>query len=271
MSSSWLVLGCALAGSGAWSCGVNELQTFETGPASAPTAVKASLPTGTCSRVEPESDTVSLFSFEDFAAGAVRDEMGHAALGNVIGSAVAKVQGPGGCGQALAFGAENSDSYLTVPNTPLWDLSEGSLDFWLRPEACLPDWHLGQGIVGRDASFQELPGQMRMLIKGGCKLEVRVQGGGAEQCLLLHPDSLPLGVWTHVGLNFGGGSFDLEINGTSVYCSGNWSLAGNANRLIIGGNPEWSSEINTLPIQFTAQSVAIDEVRISSARRTHWY
>jgi hypothetical protein len=249
-------------------CGTEPLQTLRDGRSSA--AEPVPIPVADCQRDALSSTTVALFSFEQLADGTIADARGEH-IGRAVGAALELVPGPGQCGSSVQFAADNSDTYIVVPDSPAWDVSEGALDFWIRPQTCLATWELGDGVIGRDAGWLERAGQMRILIKGECSLEVRFQQSASEQCVLTSPSHLPVGEWSHVGINFGGGSADLHVNGAAKRCEGNWSLAGNDNRWVFGGNPEWSSENGGEPVQFKARHLALDEVRLSNQRRDFWY
>jgi hypothetical protein len=188
------------------------------------------------------------------------------------------VEGPPGCGQALAFPAgDTATTYVELPDSPDWDLTEGAVDFWVRFDTSSADQET-QGVLSRDAVNVELEGHLSMLRACDGSLVVRLQRAGSThyQC------SAPIadGVWTHVGLNFGAANgLQLFVDGTvatrtdPVPCrtgtcgaSGPYGIDGNDNPWVIGALAWGSAEGSATPVG-PGLGGAIDHFRVSSVPR----
>jgi len=223
----------------------------------------------------PDPDTVALLTFEG-SGNTVSDATGKHP-GAVVGSGVARVPGQAGCGKAVAFPNAITD-YVTIPDSPDWDLTQGSVDFWVRIDTPSPAGF--RGIVSRDANQQALPGHFTVfqLCDGG--LAVRLQKDLNDRDVRCSTP-VSLGVWHHVGVNFGPGGLALYIDGVEatrsetlksctfqLQCgtSGDQGLAGNDNPWVLGASSSGSVEGQATPVVYPFDG-AIDSFRVSSVRR----
>jgi hypothetical protein len=221
-----------------------------------------------------DPDTLLLYTFSG-SGTTVTDATGQH-HGTIVGG-VARGAGAQGCGKAAVFPKSTSD-YIEVPDAPAWDLSQGSVDLWLRV-----DTHTTasiRGIVSRDADQIAKPGHLTLyqLPDGG--LAVRLQhlsNQGAVRC----SPPLALGVWHHVGINWGAGGLQLFVDGVealrtdSVYAkpltlacgtSSETGIEGNDNPWVLGTGSHQSAEGSALPTSFPFDG-AIDSFRVSKTRR----
>lgn len=187
--------------------------------------------------------------------------------------------GPPGCGAAIAFGT--TGLYGVVPDSPEWDLDEGSIDFWFRFTAGA-ETHLG--LLSRDAEGQALPGHVSVALSANRTLVARLQSTTDEVYLCSDAPMSPLR-WHHVGLSFGAEPA-LWVDGAlatgpetvrieqpgfvdDVPCGGAFSggISGNDNPWVIGASTTFAREGEGQPVTSPFVNGAIDHLRISSVTR----
>lgn len=223
----------------------------------------------------PDPATLLLYTFEGSGSTVIDVTGKH--NGTIVGSSVTRSPGPPGCGNAVAFPNAVTD-YVLIPDAPDWDLSEGSVDFWVRIDTASPS--TVRGIVSRDADAHVQPGHLTVyqLCDGG--LAVRLQHQSDTREVRCSPP-VKLGVWHHVGVNFGQGGLALYVNGVAatrtdtisncfltLECgtSSEQGMEGNDNPWALGVSTHNSAEGQVTPTKFPFDG-AIDSFRVSSARR----
>jgi len=237
-------------------------------------AMDSGPPTSSACTPASASDLVH-FAFDgDDGASMLTDATG-SANAIVRGGTASLVAGPTGCGQALSFatGVE-----AVIPDSPRWDLDEGSIDLWVwRPTGRPAPW---AGIISRDAGGSAFPGHFSIYVANDGRIVARLQNGGDFTLCSVAP--LPEESWHHIGVNFGPGGFELWLDGvqeegTGVLpmfpsdCSTGTSsitagIAGNDNPWLIGANTATGGEgVADSSEPFT--DGAIDHLRISDSRR----
>ena len=157
---------------------------------------------GCVETVDP--DTIALYTFPDDAADRTGNHDGE--LEGNAGFA----EGPPGCGQA--FEMPNSvavSGYLRIPHAPEFELSSGSIDFWIRAQARIR----ATGIISKDDN--EVDGGLTLFVNCGGYLVARMQNEG-EAFYRCSEQPLPDDDWAHVGLNFGAGGLELYVDGERV-------------------------------------------------------
>jgi len=222
-----------------------------------------------------DSDTLALYAF-DAMDGA--DSAGAHDATFVDGSPLF-ASGPTDCGRSLYFENSAIHALMQIPDSPDWDLAIGSLDFYLYLASPQADDRIG--VLSRDASGTANPGHLSLYLNGEGRVLVRIQAVGADH-FLCSESTIPVGVWTHIGLNLGPPEVTLHIDGRSedhegavaagvrIYdCTGtvDWSIAGNDNPWIVGAHLSASSEGTADTIQNPLRDARIDNLRISSVRR----
>ncbi len=218
-----------------------------------------------------DADTVALYRFDS-------DEAFLDDVGTVDGvwrdGIPTLVPGPLGCGLAVQF-AGGLDAL--VPHDAVFDLSEGSIDFWLRA----PADPMPMGVISRDALDQVFDGHLTAWYVEG-RIVVRNQSTMLSQTIC-SDGALPAETWVHVGINFGPPGLELYIDGEAQDGVGEVfigmsptncvdedlvtvGIAGNTNPLIVGASLSMSMKgmiDEVLPLE----DGALDELRVSSVRR----
>ena len=235
----------------------------------------------------PDEYTVALYSFEDLSDGAMFDST-EAHSGRFVGGTPPSVPGPPGCGNAFEV---SEPKYGLVDDSPAFDLEEGSVEVWLRAPSQFRRRRLG--VVSRDAQDQDFPGHFSLYVASVAEDEgddaefvqghvvVRLQ---TEDITIAHCSEEPLspGGWAHIGVNFGPGGLELYVDGDrqrregfvdldvfDVPCGGRirTGIDGNDNPWVLGARSERSDEGQAEPVEHWLEGAAIDEFRISRARR----
>jgi hypothetical protein len=224
-----------------------------------------------------DANTLLLFTFE--GSGTTVTDVAGSHNGTLAGTAAARVSGKSGCGKAMSFSASSPISYLQVPDSSHWDLSEGSVDLWIRFDGAAS---AKEGIASRDANGQANAGHFTIVRMCNGSIMVRLQDTTSvwAQCSAPVNDQ----AWHHVGVNFGGsGGLKLYVDGTlasrttSIDCgdSNPWAcgsstskgIAGNDNPWTIGASSMKSNEGSSEPVN-DPLSGRIDSFRISKVRRS---
>jgi hypothetical protein len=229
-------------------------------------------PTAACGAVDVS--TVALYTMEDVAGPTVADATGvHDA--SISGDA-ASLPGPPGCGNAFQF---DESSYLEVPNSTAFDLSEGAIDFWVYLPPVLPN--MGAGLISRDEGNNDTSGHLSMWASEAGEIITRSQTDeGLEN--IDCSDAQPREQWLHVGYNFGPVDNRLYIDGVEQSrdiiinivnsdrdCTENnptLGTGGNTNPLVIGASSQRSDPGLATPIRAPFNG-AMDEVRLSSSNQ----
>ena len=202
-------------------------------------------------------------------------------IATIVNAGTSQVQGPNGCGNALAFTKTNPPSYLKVEAHEDWKLSAGSLDFWVRFTGPAPDNQNVEGIISRDASGAA-GGHLTVYRRCHGTITVRFQVGDTSyyRC---SADNIPQDQWHHVGVNFGAPQgLELYVDGvravrtdqldtcvgTPVTCGEAISagIDGNNNAWVIGA-ANWQSSEETVDTVAHPLQGEVDEVRLSRIRR----
>ncbi len=189
----------------------------------------------------PTSDVVAMFAFDaqDLVADTTQQHPGR------IRGAVTSLAGAR-CGDAAATFADLS--YVLLPASPAFDLSEGSIELFVRTPT--PARGQLQGIVSRDANGTDFNGHLAIALNADGRVVTRLQRIGPVQAYRCS-DPIPADRWVHVGVSFGGtGGFrmwvdHIEVTATQavfttapvpVDCTAPhpYGIEGNANALVLG-------------------------------------
>lgn len=179
------------------------------------------------------------------------------------------------CGRAYEA---RTNVTMTVTDSPDFDLTEGSLDFW----ALVPPPGVERGIVSRDASGQALPGHLDVRFDDLDRVVVRMQDDTAVstyRCSTAQAE----GTWVFIGINFGPPDLELFVDGTLAQeATANHNLvaqtcnaevftlgiAGNDNPWALSHSIINSAEGAATPAE-NALATGIDEFRLSRVRRSY--
>jgi hypothetical protein len=219
-----------------------------------------------------DTSTVALYDFEGAIDATVADRTGRHP-GSVRGGAAMLEPGPLGCGSALAI---RDQFYVFVPDSPDWVIAEGSVDFWVRLPAVLPQTTMA--VLSRDAHFTT-DGEITFYIDTDGTIVGRLQRGNATAVRCSTRPAQP-GKWTKVGFNFGASGTALYVdgevgNGTrflnfiTAPCGtdATGGLNPNGYPLVIGASLDRADDARTDELTFFLVGGAVDDVRISNVRR----
>jgi hypothetical protein len=226
---------------------------------------------------QADPSTVALYTFE--GSGAAVSDLTGQHPGTLVGSAWSRGPGPAGCGEALVFPSSSvAADYVSIPDASAWDLTLGSVDFWVRIDSAASSV---RGIVSRDANGHVKPGHLSFLQLCDGGIAVRLQHTANDRDVQCSAP-LSLGVWHHVGANFGAGGLTLQVDGVlatrtdtinscglKLQCGTSTSLGidGNDNPWVLGVSSQKSAEGSATPTTNPFHG-AIDSFRISSKRRS---
>lgn len=184
----------------------------------------------------------------------------------------------GFCGKALVFSpTTQGPSYLQVNHETFFDLKEGAVELWVRFDR---DAGPQEGIISRDAQYQNESGHLTLLRRPSGHLVARLQGlGSINGHACMGASKFVKGQWHHVEIDFGGaGPLALWVDGEQgLYdvADGVWTcgdvaetvglgIDGNHNPWLIGASAMTSSDgLGTADAQLVG---AIDEVRLYDHR-----
>jgi hypothetical protein len=221
-----------------------------------------------------DDNTVALYDFEGMAGTTVPDRTGRH-TGEARGGAVVREPGPMGCGNALQI---RNNFYVYIAPDPAWQLTEGSVDFWVKLPATLPGTTMA--VISRDAHFTT-GGDFTVYVASDGTLAARLQRG---QATAVRCSSQPLqpGKWTKIGFNFGAQGTALYVDGQlgmgtkyldfiTAPCGTDamGGLTGNDYELVIGASLDRADAASTDALTFFLVGGAVDDVRISNVRRTY--
>jgi len=219
-----------------------------------------------CDQSAQLSETVALYCFEnhDRAYDVVVDSTGNHDA-KIVSTKTRSVLGPTCCGLALRFSETNYSSYIEIPDSPDWDLDEGSLSFWLRSSACLVNDQI-QGLISRASIDREETGHLGLILLDDCNWAAFFSENG--KTVEVRADrSLTPGKWSHINLNFGPPTLELYLNGELIaekeVAVG---TSGNRNPWVIGADSRETKPGTGSPPAHFLTGAAIDLLRISSAR-----
>jgi len=222
-----------------------------------------------------DSYTVALFTFE--GSGTTVTDVTGKHDGKLVGSGASRVSGKTGCGKAMSFPGATPPAYVEIPDSTDFDLSVGSVDYWVRFDATASGT---EGIVSRDASGTTNPGHFSMfrLCDGSLLLRLQDATNSWNQC----SDPISTKTWHHVGVNFGGsGGLKFYVDGklasrtTSIVCGTDTTtcgdtatagISGNDNPWVLGAASWTSTEGAATPVK-NPLAGRIDSFRISKATR----
>lgn len=238
--------------------------------------------TSTCAGTA-DAATLALYTFEADPPGVISDRTGNHP--GVRSGRVATVPGPAGCGSAIEFTALTSTAgFAEIPDDPAWDLSTGSIDFWVRFDENTTTYP--EVMLSRDAIGFAAPGHLGFYRSCDGTIVARLQRNGQSAHLCADAPT-PQGVWTHVALNFGAPRVELFIDGArttttrqiglsgrlcssmTVACGSvvDWGIEGNDNPWVLGSGTHIAVEGTGRPLDGYIRGGALDSVRISSQRR----
>jgi hypothetical protein len=216
--------------------------------------------------------TVALYDFEGTIDATVADRTGRHP-GSVRGGAAMLEPGPLGCGSALTI---RDQFYVYVPDSPDWVIAEGSVDFWVRLPAVLPQ--VTMAVLSRDAHYTT-DGEITVYIDTDGTIVGRLQRGNATAVRCSTRPAQP-GKWTKVGFNFGPSGTALYVDGElgtgarflnfimgSCGTDANGGLNANGYPLVIGASLDRADDARTDELTFFLVGGAVDDVRISNVQR----
>jgi hypothetical protein len=203
--------------------------------------------------------------------------------GQLFGDVAVVAAPPGACGAALRF-PDSIGSYILVANDPAWQLTQGSLDFWLRPGPSSGT----RAVVTRDRTGAEVPGHFGVFLLPENRLVVRIQESapsvtGGTVVALCSNAHLDPNEWVHVGINFGPPEAELFIDGiANKYAGplandatslGDFACGLNSSQGIAGNQEPWvfgasffKAEADNQVAGF-AKLATVGRIRISSERQ----
>lgn len=222
-----------------------------------------------------DGNTVALFKAEN--PSSLIDETG-AHTGTPTGDTVGTVAGAPMCGgQAYDYSGAGR-AFFTVADSPDWNLTSGSVEFWVY----LTDY-TGDGILCRDAGGNG-DGHLAIMTNIDGHIVARIEDTAFEY-VRCSRDPLPLNTWHHVGINFGPDELRLFIDGVpgdrtndvfgldtgwTFNCTADGGavngLSGNANPWTVGSLC-WRSTEGTNDTVGNTLSGYLDELRISDVQR----
>jgi hypothetical protein len=218
-----------------------------------------------------DANTVALYDFENVVGTTVPDRTGRH-TGELRGAAVLE-PGPAACGSALQI---RNDSYVYIAPDPAWQLSEGSVDFWVKLPNPLPGTTMA--IISRDAHFTT-GGDFTVYVAADGTIAARLQRGQAT-AVRCSTQPVPPGKWTKVGFNFGPQGTALYVDGAQgagtkfldfimAPCGtdATGGLTGNDYEFVIGASLDRADAASVEGLTFFLNGGAVDDVRISSVRR----
>ena len=212
-----------------------------------------------------DSDTLALFEFSP--ADPLVDSVGSTRLVPVFfQDEVLLADGPRPGTSSVAFNGEAAP--LVLPHDDRWNLVTGSVDFFIRIQACAEGRNeASRGVLSRDAFSSDNPGHFRVMLIETCGLIIRLQSDVASAGVSSLP--LALDTWTHIGVNFGLGGFELWVDGVLADAEPEWvtGIAGNENPWLIGADTNLTDEgsVDGWSQPLLAGQVAL--LRISRIRR----
>lgn len=134
----------------------------------------------------------------------------------------------------------DGDEYISVPDSPDFDLANGSVQVWFNAD----DITGSQALVSRDASGQNESGHMKIWLDGD-DLMARIQDGLGNTYTLSAADVVSQDVWHQVTFSFGADGAKLYLDGNLVdsdaYTGG---IDGNNNPWAIGVSTSSSTDGN---------------------------
>ena len=221
-----------------------------------------------------DPDAIAVYAFDGDQGSTVATDARDAHEG-MLGDDTRFVVGPEGCGTAVSF--DSVRDVLVIPDSPDFDLVEGSVDFYLRHDGT-EDF---RAVVSRDAVDTARPGHFTAALLSDGRLAVRIQSTGDGEVNVCS-SALASNRWHHVGINFGAPGVEIWLNGVRseddsaspgpFECgqNGPLGLAGtegeNDNPWYVGANrysaPEGEIVEATDPL-----FGAVDQLRISANRR----
>jgi hypothetical protein len=192
--------------------------------------------------------------------------------------ALSLAPGPPGCGAAMQLdGRRRVDAFVEIPYDPAFDLSEGSVDFWVHLP---PSEGRLQDLLGRDA-LRPQEGHFAVQRRVDDRLRVRVQSADGSVISLCSDAPVPAQTWLHVGFSFGGAAAALTLDGVpqrgvapDCDMAGVAGLAGHDNPWMIGGAPANTEDGSSLPYgsgnpYFTSltEGLRVDHFRVTRRRQ----
>ncbi|MCG5055306.1 MAG: LamG domain-containing protein [Myxococcales bacterium] len=236
--------------------------------------------TETCDDVT--SGSLSVWPFDDFANGTVRDVVG-GRNGIAQGNLQSVAGAPGACGGALRWPSTGS-AHVLVPHDPAFALASGAVDFWVLPGPA----ESTRGLVVRDLRGTEESGHFLVALLESNVLVLRIQANqaGTEDnnvVVLCSEAPLPRDTWSHVAVNFGPPRAELYINGRQndgrdpkvnggvigdITCGTNSSLGivGNEEPWIFGASNHRS--LSGVSVDLPANAVTLGRIRLRAERLT---
>lgn len=161
------------------------------------------VPLPPCEDLRADALTVAMYDFEEVVSGRFSDLVG---TNDILASSARLVEGPPGCGQALAI---DDATPIYIPHSATLDLETATVEFYLRHDGT----PVRRDIFSRDAA-RAMPGHLTMIMNEEHRLAVRLQGSmrslRAFFCLdePLEPDR-----WYRVAVHVGAGQPQVDIDG----------------------------------------------------------
>ena len=206
--------------------------------------------------VEFEPGVADALMFLPFstAPGGVTPDLAGGRGGLLRGGAGLAAAGHDGPGLSLA-----GDGFVEVAHDAGFDLADGALSFWFRPDVIA-----AQGLVGKD-SREIAGGEMSVLLRNDGKVSFRLESDSVTY-KAISSRALEANEWAHVEVSWGRDGMQLRLDGvlegSASYTGG---LSGNDEPWVIGADARSSSAGGTGGL-YNFFRGAIDEVTLSGPR-----
>ena len=231
-----------------------------------------------------DDHVIALYTFDQVGGEGIGHDLIGDQNGVVIGGSLTAIDGPIGCGSALKT-SSFAPPFMEIDDSPDWDLTTGSIDFWIYFQENLPVDTSSKGFLSRDAQASLEAGHLTIYRMCGNYIGVRLQGQASSgqsggRCA---ETRIPENAWVHVGVNFGGEQpLELSIDGiqhngadiagcpmpNGIECTRDTTIgiAGNANPWVLGGQCVGCTDGLADNVNGGLNG-AIDHFRISKIRR----
>ena len=125
-----------------------------------------------------------------------------------------------------------------------------------------------EGLWSRDALDKALPNHASIAWDSDCRVRVRLQPANVEEVLLLTSAALEVECWYHIAINFGPPGLEVFVDGAlAAFHPVQSGIDGNDNPIAVGASTRGSVEGEIAPVRDFLSEAALDELRISRARR----
>jgi hypothetical protein len=176
------------------------------------------------------------WTFAETSGELTSDESGHLLNGTLLNGLLHTA------GAGLVF--DGADDYIEVADSPMFQLSEGTVSTWFMPTLAQVD----QAILSKDSNGNDAGGHMSIYFDANGSVRARIQSANDDYEVASLP--VALNQWHHVAFTFGGNAGmtlyidDVEV-GKNPYTGG---LIRNEEPLVIGAGTDNSGNQEATPI-----------------------